>query len=294
MKLSILMPLALLFLVVVSGAESITGGKETVIIGQAKSEGTPPADLSIYNYNIIEDPISAYRDPGQYSSVPVDVRQFIEDRDKDKERTPIDINRSMKNPGVVFQMSGEVLGVGSFSEYRSLDGGTDLKSKRISSSGLGNLSVADDLTLMRETLTDRKFGLILSNKEAFFFGRSYREQDSYRNDQDFLRNSLVSGTILKESNYVGVFEEGVYSQDNGTAYNLTDRFSRYTLNTRFVGSYDLLATSNNGTEMREQYIGQIAINSNMESRKTIFEEKIDSQWLSCYSEEPEVGEECLI
>lgn len=291
MKTWTLVLLALSFLVVVSGGVNVNSGKDVVIIGQGGSEGTPPSNILNYNCNINFDPILDYRNPGQYSSRPVEMPDWMDISDHTSKIKTID-NGSVENPGFLFEMSGETQGVGTFSEWRTVKGGVDLNAKRTSSAGYGNISIEDDVLLLRETLESERYGLISQNKNIFFFGRSYREQDNYQNKEDFIQNRLVSGTISKESNYIGLYDDGIFDSDNG-AYNLSERFTRYSLDTRFVGSYSFRAISNNGTEIEDDYIGQIAINSKLESRRSMFNETNNEKWLSCCLNESDDAEKCL-
>ena len=271
----------LVFLLIISASHGteITGGKSITGVTGTKGIG------SYNNINNIRDNINDrvlrdYRDPSQYSTSPYK----IPPRPTPKPPNPSDdINDTgsltSTTSTVVFEMTSDVNGNGSFNEWKAARDIAGLKTKEKSSSlnGIGVLS--SRMAIFRD-LTGLGAGFVVSRNSVFFEGRSYSDLESYSNNGNLIQNRFQSGNIYKDSTFFGSYSNISSSDEYNTSAQKVMKTS-YDLTTRFVGTSSFSAHLQNETEIAEDYAGLMAINISLSDARIYNRTATTESWLPC-------------
>jgi len=265
----------LIFLMVISVTqckEIIGGYPVTPGSGEAgKADSFSPPSI---NDRTIRD----YRDPSQYSSSPFKITRPTSNSNSNNNGAD---SVSTTTATMVFQMTGDVNGNGSFNEWKEVRDIAGLKAKQASNSANGSVLISNRMAVLKD-LSGVGGGFVVSRDTVFFKGRSFLDRESYSNNGDLVQNRFRSGLIFKESIYFG-------SNSNASSYvlgysmqNLTERKTTYDLTTKFVGTSSFLARFQNETEIAEDYAGQMEINTSLSNIKRYNRTLFADLWLPCY------------
>jgi hypothetical protein len=266
----------LIFLLVISASQSkeIAEGQSKRITGVSGTEG-------IGSYNNINDRVLRdYRDPSQYYTPPYK----IPPRPTPKPPNPSDdINNtgslSSTTSTVVFEMTSDVNGNGSFNEWKAARDISGLKAKEKSSSFNGDGVLSSRMAIFRD-LTGLGAGYVVSRNSVFFKGRSYSDLESYSNNANLIQNRFQSSTIYKDSTFFGSYSNNSSSDEYDTSGWRVMKTS-YDLTTQFEGTSSFSAHFQNETEIVEDYAGLMAINISLSDVRRYNRTATAESWLSC-------------
>ena len=277
MRAWIIILISLLIISASQGAEIIMGGKS--ITGVTGTEGIG-SYTNIKNNNINDRVIRDYRDPSQYSTPPYK----IPPRPTPNPPNPGDYingtgSLSSTTSTVVFEMTSDVSGNGSFNEWKAARDIAGLKTKEKSSSlnGIGVLS--SRMAIFRD-VTGLGAGFVVSRNSVFFEGRSYSGLESYSNNGNLIRNRFKSKTIYKDSTFFGSYSNNSSSDEyDSSAWKVVK--TSYDLTTQFMGTSSFSAHFQNETEIEEDYSGLMAINISLSDVRRYNRTATAEAWLPC-------------
>ena len=271
----------LIFFLIISASRSaeITDGQRKSITGVSGTEGIGSYS-NTKNNNINDKGLRDYRDPSQYSTTPYK----IPPRPTPKPPKPGDDtndtgNLSSTTSTVVFEMTSEVNGNGSFNEWKAARDIAGLKTKEKSSSISGNGVLSSRMAIFRD-LTGLGAGFVVSRNSVFFEGRSYSDLESYSNNGNLIQNRLQSGNIYKDSTFFGSYSSNSSSDEYNTSARKVMQTS-YDLTTRFMGTSSFSAHLQNETEIVEDYAGQMAINISLSDARRYNQTATAEGWSPC-------------
>jgi hypothetical protein len=272
----------LIFLMVISATQSkeITSGKS--IMGVSGGEGIG-SYRDIKNNYINDRILRDYRDPSQYSIPTPNKRPTPKTTDPGDDTNDTG-SFSSTTDTVVFEMTSDVNGNGSFNEWKAVQDIAGLKTKVKSSSVNGSGVLSSRLAIFKD-LTGLGAGFVVSRNSVFFEGRSYRDLESYSNNGNLIQNRFQSGYIYKDSTFFGRYSSNLSSDEYNTS---TWKFMQtsYDLTTRFVGTSSFSAHFRNETEMNEteiveDYAGMMAINISLSDAMRYNRTAVAEYWLPC-------------
>jgi hypothetical protein len=207
----------LIFLMVISASQSaeITDGQRKSITGVTGTEGIG-SNNNIKNNNINDRVLRDYRDPSQYSTPPYKIPPRL----TPKPPTPVDdINGtgslSSTTSTVVFEMTSDVNGNGSFNEWKAARDISGLKTKEKSSS-LNGIGILSSRMVIFRDLSGLGAGFVVSRNSVFFEGKSYSDLESYSNNGNLIQNRFQSGKIYKDSTFFGSYSNNSSSDEYDT------------------------------------------------------------------------------
>jgi hypothetical protein len=277
----VLLGLLLLCLILVGECYNLPGGENIAITGQgsAGTDSSPP----VYDY---PKTTVITRDPAKYIVPSINIIKTTPEANPSSEGNNAS-GLSSATPTMVFTMTSDVAGMGSFAVRSNLDGHDkeDYKAFQTISAKYGNLTQSREMRFAEaeQTGSDLSYSLasIDTQDSIKFYGQSYSDISRFQNKDDLIQENLKSGAISKASRFISQYYAQVSLADNGTK-KLYNNYTVYNIDTRFVGSSDLHAITN-GTEIRQSYIGQIALERKIASQFMANETLLDDEWLpSCY------------
>ena len=280
-----------IFLLVISASRGVVtppaGGYKTSISGSSGSQGsvTPgtPGTPNSYSPPAINDRnIRNYRDPSQYSTNPFDISSGSGRRNTPTVGISNTGNITTITSSQVFEMTSEVDGNGSFNEYKAVQDAAGVNAKETSSSDEGNIVLSSRLAAYRDLSNNLGTGFVVSRNRVLFVGKSYLDQEGYCNNEDLIQNRVQSGSIYKDTIYYGS-SSGVTSSNTGSSnsYNSSESQTSYSLTTKFVGAFDLLAHLRSQANIEENYAGQMAINISLSNLRTYNATSFTEDFLPC-------------
>jgi len=273
----------LIFLLVISASQSeeIAEGQRKSITGVSGTEGIGSYS-NIKDNNINDRILRDYRDPSQYSTPPYK----IPPRPTPKPPKPSDdtndtgsLTSTSTTNTVVFEMTSDVNGNGSFNEWKAGRNIGGMKTKEKSSSVNGSGVLSSRMAIFGD-LTGLGAGFIVSRNSIFFEGGSYSDHESYSNNGNLIQNRFQSGIIYKDSTFFGSYSSNSSSDEYDTSAWKGMQTS-YDLTTRFVGTSSFSAHLQNETQIEEDYAGLMAINISLSDARRYNRTTTAEAWLPC-------------
>jgi hypothetical protein len=291
---------------VIATSLQVEGGKDIIIIGignNTSGEGRPPTfDISY--------PGPSPTDPSQYRSPATNVTPPPVPPEPD---TELNWSSRRKTAPILFEMNGEVEGIGRFSEWREISEMAGLDAKQTSSATYGEFFISRRLLLISDKLDfnrteSKKDGdlevtvreqwptYIASNDYVNFLGVGYRGRERYSNNGDLVQSKFESGDILKESIYVGGLDNALikaYVSNNGTIEDaLYNKTTKYSIEAEYAGIFNLnmhMLSDNAVSVISEDYTGIMNIRMNMINRESFNESEPFYDPLCLTSSPTEIG-----
>ena len=268
--------LLLLGLVLIGECHELPGGENIAVNGQATSgTGSSPP---VYNY---PKTTVITRDPANYMVPATTIPK------RPTTETPAGSNNisslGTAAPTMVFTLTSDVEGTGFFALRSKLEKqDEDYRAYQSISAIYGNLTHSRKMrfTEDEQISTDINYTLVnIDTQDSIeFVGKSYRDISRFQNKDDLIQEKMRAGAISKTSRFVSQHLQ--VSFDNNETKTLRNDYTVYNIDTRFVGSSDLRATTN-GTEIMQTYIGQIVLNRKIGSQFVANDTFLDDQWLPC-------------
>ena len=262
-----------------SRSAEITDGQRKSITGVSGTEGIG-SYRNMHNNNINDRVLRDYRDPSQYSTPPYKIpTRPTTETPNTGDNTNDTGSLTSTTSTIVFEMTSDVNGNGSFNEWKAARDIAGLNTKEKSSSLNGNGVLSSRMAIFKD-LSGLGAGFVVSRNSVFFEGRSYSDLESYSNNGNLIQNRFQSGNIYKDSTFFGSYSSNSSSDEyNTSAWKVMQ--TSYDLTTRFVGTSSFSAHLQNETDIVEDYAGLMAINISLSDASRYNRTTTAEAWLPC-------------
>jgi len=259
----------LLVLIYIAGTvigESITGGQTIVITGGgSKGNGAVPTG-PIGRPNSLP-PVF---DPRNLNIPEVNIPPTPPQPNPSNNNSIAFISGSTSSSPLVFEMTSEVKGTGSFSQLSKLIRG-NLIAGQAAKADYGDLNQSSKTELASDQSssdTSASQEAVVSLKGGVAFnGNSYSERNSFANGPDIVHDSFEAGSINKSSTYFSWYYNNLGTDNSDNPYSQLNRSTIYDIGARFVGSSRFNAKLNNSV-LANDYIGYMALYRRLESQES--------------------------
>ena len=280
--------LLFLVLIVIGECIDLPGGESISVSGQ-DSAGAASGQPPVYSY-----PRWSFRagDPSNYvvPSVKIPPRP-TPDSDGSSEGDIYSEGQGTRGTRVSsFTMTSDVAGNGSFAIRSCLEGQKyENKAYQLMSAKYGNLSQSRELSYSTDSQSDLEtetgtvdyaLAKIDMRDSTIFIGQSYNDITELKNNDALIQDDFTrAGAISKNSLYSSQALK-VNLEDAESTQKLLNNYIVYSIDTRFVGSSNLHAITNN-TEVDQFHVGQFALNRSIVSQLRCNNTTFADSWLEC-------------